>query len=289
MRGPAESDDAEELNDVYREKSFINGAKFIDTWSGFTDETGHYSAYGPDMTGQVRRLRADDGKNFTMRGSLKLAHFAEKEIRKDLNLAKLERNIPLAGSEDEQSKVMGRPVTAGQTPSPADKITESPTEPPADGQETNPEVQEGTAAAPAEGDATTPADAAAPDETAQSADDAAATTDQASDGSQPPVQQSKVGEVDVIRPAISATTLEAAQNMTPQGAAASLPDSENISSDLPDGLTALASISSVNDPTVASSKPRLPLAQRPYYRVLIKGEQLKPKAGRADDFTWPRS
>jgi hypothetical protein len=52
-------------------------------------------------------------------------------------------------------------------------------------------------------------------------------------------------------------------------------------------LTALASISSVNDPTVASSKPRLPLTQRPYYRVLIKGEQLKPKAGRADDFTWP--
>src|SRR4029079_9174900 len=103
---------------------------------GFTDETGHYSAYGPDMTRQVRRLRADDGKNFTMRGSLKLAHFAEKEIRKDLNLAKLERNIPLAGSEDEQSKVMGRPVTAGQTPSPADKITESPDKPPAAGQET---------------------------------------------------------------------------------------------------------------------------------------------------------
>jgi hypothetical protein len=45
----------------------------------------------------------------------------------------------------------------------------------------------------------------------------------------------------------------------------------------------------VNDPSVASSKPRLPLTQRPYYRVLIKGEQLKPKAGRADDFTWPRS
>lgn len=144
---------------------------------------------------------------------------------------------------------------------------------------------------PAEGDAAAAADAAAPAEAAQSAGDAAAeaTTDQVANGSQPPVQQSKVGEVDVLRPAISATTLEAAQNMTPQGAAASLPDSENISSDLPDGLTALASISSVNDPTVASSKPRLPLAQRPYYRVLIKGEQLKPKAGRADDFTWPRS
>ena len=66
-------------------------------------------------------------------------------------------------------------------------------------------------------------------------------------------------------------------------------DAENIASDLPGGLTALASISAVSDPSVASSKPRLPLAQRPYYRVLIKGEQLKPKAGRADDFSWPRS
>ena len=98
-----------------------------------------------------------------------------------------------------------------------------------------------------------------------------------------------MGEVDVVRPVISQTTLDAAQNMTPQGAASSLSDSENISSDLPGGLTALASISAVSDPSVASSKPRLPLAQRPYYRVLIKGEQLKPKAGRADDFTWPRS
>jgi uncharacterized protein len=53
-------------------------------------------------------------------------------------------------------------------------------------------------------------------------------------------------------------------------------------------LTALASISAVNDLSVTSSKPRLPLTQRPYYKVLIKGEQLKPKAGRADDFTWPR-
>jgi hypothetical protein len=66
-----------------------------------------------------------------------------------------------------------------------------------------------------------------------------------------------------------------------------VPDSETVAADLPGGLTALASISAVNDPTLASSRPRLPLTQRPYYRVLIKGEQLKPKAGRADDFAWP--
>ena len=256
MRSPDDSDDAEELNDIYREKSFINGAKFIDTWSGFTDESGRYSAVGPDMSGQIRRLRDDDGVHFTPRGYLKLAHFAEKEIRRDLSLAKLERNIPLAGNEDEQAKVMGREVSPGKTVPPSGEASE----------------------APAEG-ASEPAQAEAP----------AAAEGEAAEPAAPAIQQSKVGEVDVIRPAISQTTLDAAQNMTPQGAAASLADAENIASDLPGGLTALASISAVSDPSVASSKPRLPLAQRPYYRVLIKGEQLKPKAGRADDFSWPRS
>jgi lysophospholipase L1-like esterase len=265
MRSPDDSDDAEELNDIYREKSFINGAKFIDTWSGFTDESGRYSAVGPDMSGQIRRLRDDDGVHFTPRGYLKLAHFAEKEIRRDLSLAKLERNIPLAGNEDEQAKVMGREVSPGKTVPPSGEASE----------------------APAEG-ASEPAQAEAPAGD-QAQDAAPAAEGEAAEPAAPAVQQSKVGEVDVIRPAISQTTLDAAQNMTPQGAAASLADAENIASDLPGGLTALASISAVSDPSVASSKPRLPLAQRPYYRVLIKGEQLKPKAGRADDFSWPRS
>ena len=265
MRSPDDSDDAEELNDIYREKSFINGAKFIDTWSGFTDESGRYSAVGPDMSGQIRRLRDDDGVHFTPRGYLKLAHFAEKEIRRDLSLAKLERNIPLAGNEDEQAKVMGREVSPGKTVPPSGEASE----------------------APAEG-ATEPAQAEVPAGD-QAQGGAPAAEGEAAEPAPPAAQQSKVGEVDVIRPAISQTTLDAAQNMTPQGAAASLADAENIASDLPGGLTALASISAVSDPSVASSKPRLPLAQRPYYRVLIKGEQLKPKAGRADDFSWPRS
>jgi hypothetical protein len=257
MRSPDESEDAEQLNEVYREKSFINGVKFIDTWSGFTDESGRYSAFGPDMSGQVRRLRDDDGVHFTSRGYLKLAHFAEKEIRRDLGIAKLERNIPLAGSEDEQAKVMGRVVSPGKSPPPLGATAETP---PAETGDQPPADAPGKAPVGAETE-TVPAQ---------------------------PIQQSKVGEVDVVRPVISQSTFDAAQSLMPHSAAASLPDSENISSDLPGGLTALASISSVNDPSVASSKPRLPLTQRPYYRVLVKGEQLKPKAGRADDFTWPR-
>jgi uncharacterized protein len=250
MRSPGQNSDAEAMNEVFREKAFINGAKFIDTWNGFTDEAGRFSAYGPDMTGQVKRLRADDGVHLTMRGYLKLAHFVEKELRRDLNLAKIERNIPLAGNEEEQAKVMGRDIVPGQ-------------------------VEPGQPAAP------TPDQAGEETE----AGGAPAAPEQAQGEQAPQLQQSNVGEVSLVRPAID-QTLQAAQSLAPQGAAAS-PEAEMITSELSNGLTAVATLSAVTDLSLASSRPRLPLSQRPYYKVLIKGEQLKPKAGRADDFAWP--
>jgi hypothetical protein len=251
MRSPGQSSDAEAMNEVFREKAFINGAKFIDTWNGFSDEAGRYSAYGPDMTGQVKRLRADDGVHFTMRGYLKLAHFVEKELRRDLNLAKIERNIPLAGNEDEQAKVMGRDVVPGRS-EPAQPVM--------------PTLDR--------------------DDAATETSDAPAAPEQAQGEQAPQLQESSVGDVSVVRPAID-QTLQAAQGLTPQGPAAATPEAEMITSELSNGLTAVATISSVTDPSLASSRPRLPLSQRPYYKVLIKGEQLKPKAGRADDFAWP--
>ena len=256
MRSPGQSSDAEAMNEVFREKAFINGAKFIDTWNGFTDEAGRYSAYGPDMTGQVKRLRADDGVLFTMRGYLKLAHFVEKELRRDLSLAKLERNIPLAGNEDEQAKVMGREVVPGRS---------DPSQP-------GPPTQDQQDAA------ADPAAAPASPEQAQG--------EQAQDEQAPQLQQSSVGEVNLVRQAID-QSLQAAQGLAPQGTASSMPEAEMITSELANGLTAVATISSVTDLSLASSKPRLPLSQRPYYKVLIKGEQLKPKTGRGDDFAWP--
>ncbi len=262
MRSPTQSTDAEAMNEVYREKAFINGAKYVDTWNGFMDEGGRFSAYGPDMTGQVKRLRADDGVLFTMRGYVKLAHFPEKEIRHDLGAAKLERNIPLAGSVEEQAKVTGHdlgPVASADTPAPN---------------------ADGSAAAPSSDQ---PVEAAAPTDAQQVAQAGEAAQDQSAP------QQNQVGEVSVVRPAIDNTALQAAQNLTPQGGAAAMPEAEMITSELSDGLTAVATLSTVSDLTLASSKPRLPLSQRPYYKVLIKGEQLKSKAGRGDDFAWPPS
>lgn len=245
MRSPSQASDAEAMNDLFREKAFISGAKFVDTWTGFADEAGRYSAYGPDMSGQVKRLRADDGVHFTMRGSLKLAHFVEKELRRDLNAAKQERNIPLAGDPEEQAKVSGLAASVG-------------------------------GAAPQ----------TAPASPVPGSVGAADGSEGAGANAAPQLQESTVGDVNVVRPTISASTLQVNQSLIAQGAGG---DTEAITSDLPGNLTALATLSTVTDPTLASSKPRLPLAQRPYYKVLIKGEQLKPKSGRGDDFSWPPS
>jgi len=259
MRSPTQSEDAQAMNEVYREKAFINGAKYIDVWNGFVDEGGRFSAYGPDMTGQNKRLRADDGVLFTMRGNVKLAGYVEKELRRDLAVAKQERNIPLAGSVEEQAKVTGHDLGPSPSSDSSDGVDEAQAEP---------AQQPSPGAAPAQAQATAQGGSTQPDQSA-------------------PANQSQVGDVSVVRPAMD-TALQAAQNLAPQGAAA-MPEAEIITSELSDGLTAVATLSSVTDISLASSKPRLPLSQRPYYKVLIKGEQLKPKAGRADDFTWPPS
>jgi lysophospholipase L1-like esterase len=255
MRSPGQTADAEMLNEVYREKAFINGAKFVDVWNGFADESGRFSPYGPDLDGQARRMRADDGVHFTMRGYVKLAHFVEKEMRKDLNAAKQERNVPLAGSEEEQAKLSGGGSARG-TQAPAAAAPASPAAPSA-----SPAAPAGfIGAASGQGESQpTPA---------------------------PPMQEIQVGDISVVRPAISDSSLKAAaQSAASSGAG--MQDAETITNAIPGGLTAVATLSVTTDVSLTSSRPRLPLSQRPYYRVLIKGEQLKAKTGRADDYAWP--
>jgi hypothetical protein len=131
---------------------------------------------------------------------------------------------------------------------------------------------------------------AAPDQpgAGEPAEGTPAAPGEASSDQAAPLQHSTVGEVSVVRPAID-STLQAAQSLTPQAGGPAMPEAEIITSELGDGLTAVATISTLTDLSLASSKPRLPLSQRPYYKVLIKGEQLKPKTGRGDDFAWPPS
>jgi hypothetical protein len=94
------------MNDAVRQSAYVNGAKFIETSAGFTDQSGAYTAYGPDLSGQTKRLREGDGVGFTAAGSRKLANYVEIVLRRDLAQAKAQRNIPLAGDEEEQARVV---------------------------------------------------------------------------------------------------------------------------------------------------------------------------------------
>ena len=53
-------------------------------------------------------------------------------------------------------------------------------------------------------------------------------------------------------------------------------------------MTGLATVSPVADLNANLGERRLPVTERLYYKTLVKGEALKPKPSRADDFKWPR-
>ncbi|MEM7191659.1 MAG: hypothetical protein AAF405_02120 [Pseudomonadota bacterium] len=228
MRSASQRAAAERLNDIFREKTFVNGAKFIDTWKDFSDENGQYTLVGLDASGRRQTMRSGD--NLTSRGNLKLAGIVNKELRKDIDLAKKERDIPLAGNPDEQAK-----VALGLAPAPSSSSSGS-------------------------------------GGSSGSGEDA--------------LRKDQVGDVSVFRPEGEATAPLADASAA---AAEASPDPQGITSELPGGYTAISSISPVSDVTLSSSRPQLPLAQRPYYRVLVRGQQLEPKSGRADDFAWPPS
>ncbi len=250
MRSPNYNDDMQVLNEMFRERAFINGVKFIDTWNVFADQFGRYSPFGPDLSGKVRRLRADDGIHFTVRGYRKLAHFVEREIKRDLVSAQVERNIPLAGNEDEQKRLSRHANRASRTK-----------------------------------------------KKAQSAKTGKQNTlkkriaKMLGAGSGQPVRSNKskeqiikIGEIKIIRPTIPEAVIASAIARGGLGGSFRL-SGETVASDIEGGLTALASISPANELSLKSPKQRVPLTQTPYYRVLIKGDILKPKIGRADDFS----
>ncbi len=237
------------INDIVRERTYISGTKFIDTWSGFTDQLGGFASYGPDLTGQTKRLREPDGVGFTERGNRKLANYVEVTLRRDLAAARSERNIPLAGDQEEQAHLAPKPnpenskAEAGKT-----------------------ETKPGTKDAGAKAGAGEAASAEAPQ------------------GATPaPVDQKPAGKETA---AAAQTPVEAAAISA--FASGYSPPGETILGDINDGLTGLATVSPISDLNANIGERRLPVTERLYYKTLVKGEALKPKPGRADDFKWPR-
>lgn len=58
-----------------------------------------------------------------------------------------------------------------------------------------------------------------------------------------------------------------------------------LADDIGGGLVVLSSVT----PAAGPGLPRKAAPGGPYYQVWFKGERLPPRAGRSDDFAWPRS
>lgn len=72
------------LNEIFRTRAETAGGFFVDIWDGFVDADGNFVERGPDIKGQVVRLRGSDGINFTPAGQRKLAFYVERQLQQML-------------------------------------------------------------------------------------------------------------------------------------------------------------------------------------------------------------
>lgn len=256
---------AKTLNEIMRERVYLNGARFIDIYSAFADEDGKYDVYGPDLTGKIRKLRDGDGETFTAAGNRKLAHFVEREIKRDLVQAKAERAVPLAGAKDEQERI--------------------------NPQRQRTETAEGWDANVAHGDKTAKG-AKGRKSRGRRRIVRRGPLDQKADNSRvmielvAPSGSVKKVAVEILRPAIPASIISLVTRKESSNKASEIGDA--VPGILQGGLTVLSTITPARDNLNAGGHRRLPPTHTLYYRVLVKGETLPPMPGRSDDFRWPR-
>jgi len=263
MRRYEVNDPAQMMNDIVRGKTYLNGIKFIDIQAHFADEGGNYAPYGPDITGKQRLLREADGALFTSAGNRKLAHFVEQEIKRDLASAKNERAIPLAGNEAEQKRLSAlKPRTA----------------PPAE-----PDASWKSTITPSKDAKPAPASRPAPADTSneQKADNGRITLKSIGVGG-----REESVTIDIPRPAIPSAVIALVTRKESSDRPSQTGDV--IADDVGGGLVVLNSITPGTAGPGSAIRRGAP-SQTPYYHVLIKGERLPAKPGRADDFSWPKA
>lgn len=257
VRRPDMDEDVRMLNSVLRERALLNNIKFIDVYDAFADEAGHFTQYGPDLTGKQRLLRAEDGVALTTVGNRKLAHFVEREIKRDLTQAKNERDIPLAGSEAEQRRISPK----AQQEEAAKQSNE----------------QGGWAAVVERG--------------SEASSNRTSSGDLKADNSKIKLKtkgssgKEEETTIEILRPAIPASVVAIIARQQSPDRPAQLGDT--ISETLPGGVTVLSSITPALAAGSQAQRRRLAPTQSPFFKVLVKGERLPPKPGRADDFRWP--
>lgn len=263
MRRQDMTDDAQMMGGVMRERALVNNARFVDVLATFADADGAYNSYGPDVTGKSRLLRLDDGIHFTAAGYRKLAHFVEREIKRDIAQARAERAVPLAGAEEEQKRI--RPVKAAAPLAPGGKGP-TPGGPGAAPRPLAPGERTGarTAGTDAQGGA----------------------GDVRADNSRVTVKSGDAEiAIDIVRPAIPASVLALVTRRESPDRASQVGDP--VMTDIGNGVTVVSSITPSGEPGTGDRR-RASTTNSPDFRVLVKGERLEPRAGRSDHMPWPR-
>ena len=268
MRRPDANEPAQVMNDVVREKSYLNGIKFVDITAQFADDAGNYTPYGPDLDGKQRLVRDADGVLFTWSGYRKLAHFVEREIKRDLTQARSDRSIPLAGAEVEQKRI------AAQRPRPQPDAGWKGTITPSKDTKTAALTKTDTATAPA-----APASQYDP-YGEQKVDNGRILLKTVSPGG-----REETVTLELPRPAIAAAVIQLITRKDTGDRPSQMGDA--LADDIGGGLVVLSSVTPAA-PGPGGGARRVSPGQ-PYYQVWIKGERLQPRPGRADDFSWPRA
>ncbi|MCH9807928.1 MAG: DUF459 domain-containing protein [Alphaproteobacteria bacterium] len=258
---------AQIINEILRERAYLNNVKFIDIYSSFAGEGGGYSAFGPDLAGNVKRLRWRDGIHFTGQGYAKLSHYVAREVRRDLARAKSERSIPLAGSESEQQIVS---QLAKKNEDPKDE-----------------KALKGWKASI--------------DEAKQKVATRQEPTSffmNATGGEQKAAHgrinlkalgangREQIVSLEILRPAIPASVMALVTRKQSRSRASQIGDT--LLDETVNGVNIMSTVTSVSDASISGRRRKLSLAQTPFFRVLVKGERLQSRPGRADDFSWPR-
>lgn len=265
-RGDANAD-VQVINEIVRERAYLNGIRFIDAYASFVSEEGGYSAYGPDLAGKIRLLRERDGIHLSYAGNQKLAHYIERAVMRDLELARKERAIPLDGDPEEQAAIR-RLQAAEKPPEATDTIgwlsglTGSQTSQTEDGVRGDGGGYLGGGRGG--------------EQKAENSRINLTTVD--------PTGQEQIISIDIVRPAIPASVValvtrkQREDKLTPMG--------DTLVDQISDGINIMSSVTPADQ--LLTGNRRLSPAQTPFFRVLVKGERVAPRPGRADDISWPR-
>ena len=268
MRNTFTSEDAQVVNELLRERAIVNGAKYIDIYASFADETGAFDPQGPDVDGKPRMLRDQDGVSFTAAGFRKLGHFVERELKRDLALARTERQVPLAGGEEEQRRI--RPSVPVQAISSKGGIAGATK----DGRPVTAPARPG----PAPGQSTQRADGGGEDVKADNSRITLKTINlQGREDSL---------TIEIVRPPIPASLLAAVTRRASPDKPSQLGDP--VITEIPGGQAVVSSVTPAAEGAGADRRRGATGLNTPYQLVLEKGQRLTPKPGRSDDMPWPR-